>query len=271
MNEGTDHYNKAAWRRIGYAEAFHTTSKVFMQKRDYANAKLSLHLALEIQKLYSIEDKKRAELLYDLGIALQKQRAYREAVKAFEESMSIRASVLGNNNALVADCYFQIGMSCHASEFSKALSSHQHALKIREKLPDDLKTAESCYMVACMFFNAKLSVLQQSVGKKELDKAVVLIEKACSIWKMAAGKTQGGRKQLREIKKYMLSTVALCEEIARSSSQIAQRACEATALAVQLRELLGNLEAKLEKLPEDAEDGLTDSDSDTSFKTPPAL
>ena len=244
-----------------------------MQKRDYANAKLSLHLALELQKLYSIEDKKRAELLYDLGIALQKQRAYREAVKAFEESMSIRASVLGYNNALVADCYFQIGMSCHASEFSKALSSHQHALEIREKLPDDLKTAESCYMVACMFFNAKLvvTVLQQSVGKKKLDMAVALIEKACSIWKMAAGKTQGGRKQLRERKKYMQSSVALCEEIARSSSQIAQRGREATVLAVQLRELLGNLEAKLEKLPEDAEDGLTDSDSDTSFKTPPAL
>ena len=249
LNEGTKYYNDAVWRRIGYSQLLQSTSKAFVKKRDYASAKCSLELALRIHKIFSIEYKKQAELLYDIGMVLSRQFAYREALETFDRARELRVSVIGNtNDTFVADCLFHMGfISAYLKDFTNSVSYHESALSMRELLDQgSSKTAESYLFVAHMNYYTRHYSWKSGKTKKRKQHAINLIEIACNICKALVHSQD--RETLVHVKGLLRSASPLCT----SASLLPQKevARKAKSLSVEIATLLDIVHQRLVGLGE---------------------
>jgi len=120
------------------------------------NYKTSIRL---LNKVYSPKNLYSASALYELGSLLIRIGDTNDALKYFEECLSIRLHILDRKDACVADALFKIGgILANMAKFDKALEMEKECLQIR--IENEGNEGDG---VATMLFN--IGLIYSRVGK----------------------------------------------------------------------------------------------------------
>ena len=120
------------------------------------NYKTSIRL---LNKVYSPKNLYSASALYELGSLLIRIGDTSDALKYFEECLSIRLYILDRRNACVADVLFKIGgILANRAKFDKALEMEKECLQIR--IENEGSEGDG---VATMLFN--IGLIYSRIGK----------------------------------------------------------------------------------------------------------
>lgn len=137
-----------------YADFLSSVAYSLYYIAQYSKSLLYYHNALRIQEKLKITDLNRADLYYDIGFVYKEIGKFKEALKNYTLSLSIKENELGVNHIDTATIYHSIGwVYKEQGNYKKALEMCNKALEIRKKMLGEthVSLAESFNDIAIIF------------------------------------------------------------------------------------------------------------------------
>merc|ERR1711935_456172 len=120
-----------------------------------------------------------ADILHNMGCVLGSQGKYEDAMKMFQEALSIQKEVFGNRHANVADILHNMGCVLgNQGKYEAAMERYQNALSIRREVfgnPHE-DVAQTLHNMGCILDKQEPSLDNENSGSSGIEEELGQIQ-----------------------------------------------------------------------------------------------